>query len=92
MRGKRTKNGVLQGPSEEALGSKNPVAFLNEIRGQVEYLELGHKGLGPNIIYSIGVNIDGVPYSGEGPSKKDAKKSCAADVLFRLYGINVPMC
>lgn len=91
VRGKRTKNGVTSGPSEEALGSKNPVAFLNEIRGGVEYMELGHKGLGPNIIYSIGVNLDGVPYLGEGPSKKDAKKACACDVLFRLYGINVPM-
>lgn len=83
----------MQMPSQDAIGQKNPVAFLNEIRGQVEYVELGAYGQTPdNMTYTVGTNIDGVPYSGVGESKKDAKKNCAIDVLTRLYRINVPAC
>jgi hypothetical protein len=88
-RGQRKK--TMRMPTESVLGTKNAVAFLNEIRGQVEYMELGQHGTNPDITFNIGVNIDGVPYSGSGTSKKDAKKACAADVLIRLYGIEVPM-
>jgi len=86
-RGRRSK--TMRNFDDAELGHKNPVAFLNEIRGTVDYMELGGYGDSQNMTYSIGVNIDGTPYSGTGPSKKDAKKACAADVLTRLYGINV---
>ena len=36
----------------------------------------------------MGANIDGVPYSGNGPNKKDAKKACAKDILKKLYSIH----
>jgi len=69
---------------------KNPVAFLNEIRGNVEYVLLGMYGnCEENYSFTIGCNIDGVPYSGSGKTKKDAKKNCAMDVLSRLYRITV---
>jgi len=74
----------LEGGSE-----KNPVAFLNELRGPVEYIQLASWGTGPNLVFTMGVNIDGVPYSGTGPSKKAAKISCAKQVLSQLYKINV---
>ena len=77
-------------PSEQAICQKNPIAFLNEIRGNVDYTELGAYGQMPNVTFSVGVNIDGVPYSGTGMNKKEAKKNCAIDVLQRLYRITVP--
>ena len=72
------------------LEQKNPVAFLNEIRGNVVYSLLGSWGTGPNMVFSMGTNIDGKPYSGTGPNKKEAKKNCAKDVLAKLYRINMP--
>lgn len=78
-------------PHEAVIEQKNPVSFLNEIRGVVEYVELGTFGQSPNISYTMGANIDGEPYSGTGSTKKDAKKACAVDILTRLYRINVPM-
>ena len=72
------------------LEQKNPVAFLNEIRGNVVYTLLGSWGTGPNMVFSMGTNIDGKPYSGTGPNKKEAKKNCAKDVLSKLYRINMP--
>lgn len=66
---------------------KNPVAFLNEIRGNVDYQELGTWGTGPNLVYTLGVNIDGIDYSGSGPSKKEAKRACAQEILAKLYRI-----
>jgi len=77
-------------PSQGSLEQKNPVAFLNEIRGNVVYTLLGTWGTGPNMVFSMGTNIDGVAYSGTGANKKDAKKNCAKDVLNKLYKINMP--
>lgn len=69
---------------------KNPVSFLNEIRGNVEYVLLGMYGnCEENYSFTMGCNIDGVPYSGSGKTKKDAKKNCSMDVLSRLYRITV---
>ena len=62
-------------------------SFLNEIRGTVDYILLGTWGTGPQQVFTMGANIDGVPYSGNGPNKKDAKKACAKDILLKLYSI-----
>ena len=77
------RKGPMTMPSQGSLEQKNPVAFLNEIRGNVVYT-------GPNMVFSMGTNIDGVAYSGTGANKKDAKKNCAKDVLNKLYKINMP--
>jgi len=77
-------------PAQGSLEQKQPVAFLNEIRGNVTYTLLGTWGTGPNMVFSIGTNIDGKPYSGTGANKKEAKKNCAKDVLSKLYRINMP--
>lgn len=74
-------------PAGGSLEQKNPVAFLNEVRGPVDYEELGTWGTGPNMVFTMGVNIDGIPYSGTGPNKKDAKKACAQEILAKLYRI-----
>lgn len=77
-------------PNADVIQQKNPIAFLNEIRGAVEYVELGTWGTSPNISFTVGANLDGVPYSGTGPNKKEAKKNCAIDILMRLYQIDIP--
>lgn len=74
-------------PTDECIESKNPVAFLNEIRGALDYVLVGTWGSGNGTIFTMGVNIDGVAYSGAAPSKKDAKKNCAKEILAKLYGI-----
>lgn len=76
--------------AEEASSAKSPVGFLNELRGTVDYQELGSWGQGEQAVFSIGVNIDGIAYSGTGSTKKDAKRNCAIDILTRLYKVNVP--
>lgn len=77
-------------PNDAVLEQKNPVAFINEIRGVVEYVDLGTWGQGMAETYTVGANIDGVPYSGTASSRKDAKKNCAIDILTRLYRISIP--
>lgn len=74
-------------PTSGSIEQKNPVSFLNEIRGTVDYILLGTWGTGPQQVFTMGANIDGVPYSGNGPNKKDAKKACAKDILLKLYSI-----
>ena len=77
-------------PKESVIEQKNPIAFLNEIRGSVDYVDLGTWGQGPTTSFTVGTNIDGVPYSGTAENKKDAKRKCAVDILTRLYRISVP--
>jgi len=77
-------------PDQKALENKNPIAFLNEVRGTVEYVDLGQWGVHPNITYTVGANIEGIPYSGTSDNKKEAKKQCAIDILTRLYRITIP--
>jgi len=74
-------------PTGGSVEQKNPVAFLNEIKGTVDYQQLGTWGTGPNMVFTMGVKIDGVDYSGSGPNKKDAKKACAKEILAKLYRI-----
>ena len=90
-------------PMPGSTEGKNPVSFLNEIRGVVEYVLLGQYGnceVGKilniqlkicviviiflniffmprffflqqaNYSFTMGCNIDGVPYSGSGKTKK----------------------
>lgn len=75
-------------PAPSCIEQKNPVSFLNEIRGAVEYIMLGTWGTGPNIVFTMGVNVDGVPYSGSGQNKKEAKQNCAKEILLKVYSIN----
>jgi len=74
-------------PTDGSIESKNPVAFLNEIRGALDYVLVGTWGSGNNTVFTMGVNIDGVAYSGAASNKKDAKKNCAKEILAKLYGI-----
>lgn len=80
----------MQMPEPAVIEQKHPVAFLNEIRGHVNYVDLGVYGTGDSQTFTVGTNIDGVPYSGTGSSKKEARRSCAADILDRVYRIKVP--
>jgi len=91
--GSQTQNNrrrPMKMPKESVIEQKNPIAFLNEIRGSVDYVDLGTWGQGPSTSFTVGANIDGVPYSGTAENKKDAKRKCAIDVLTRLYRISVP--
>jgi len=75
-------------PAAGVLEQKNPVSLLNEIRGTPpDYVLLGTWGAGPKAVFTMGANIDGVPYSGTGANKKEAKKACAKDILAKLYSI-----
>jgi len=68
--------------------NKHPVQLLNELRGNTKYEENGVTGEVPNCIFTISCDIDGTPYSGQGKSKKEAKKQAAMRVLESVYNIN----
>ena len=69
---------------------RHPVQLLNELRGGVAFNMVGSSGVTPNIIFTIGCEIDGVEYTGVGRNKKDAKKHCAMEALKALYDIQYP--
>ena len=64
--------------------------LLNEIRGGVVFNDIGVVGAPPNTIFTMGLEVDGKLYTGEGKSKKDAKKNCALEILKELYKITYP--
>ena len=69
---------------------RHPVQLLNELRGGVAFNVVGSSGVTPNIIFTMGCEIDGVEYTGVGRNKKDAKKHCAMEALKALYDIQYP--
>ena len=69
---------------------RHPVQLLNELRGGVTFNVVGSSGVTPNIIFTMGCEIEGVEYSGVGRNKKDAKKHCAMEALKALYDIQYP--
>jgi len=69
---------------------RHPVQLLNELRGGVTYNVVGSSGVTPNIIFTMGCEIEGVQYTGVGRNKKDAKKHCAMEALKALYEIQYP--
>merc|ERR1719429_172608 len=54
---------------------RHPVQLLNELRGGVTFIVVGSSGVTPNIIFTLGCEIDGTQYTGVGRNKKDAKKA-----------------
>ena len=69
---------------------RHPVQLLNELRGGVTFNVVGSSGVTPNIIFTMGCEIEGIEYSGVGRNKKDAKKHCAMEALKALYNIQYP--
>lgn len=70
--------------------SRHPVQLLNELRGGVTFEVKGESGAPPNTVFTMGLELDGKVYRGEGRNKKDAKKNCALEVLKELYNITYP--
>jgi len=64
---------------------KHPVQLLNEMKGQLEWEEQGQEGAAPNCVFSLAVRVGDSLYTGQGRSKKDAKKAAAVSALSSLY-------
>jgi len=68
--------------------TKHPVQLLNELRGSTKYEETEVTGEMPNCVFTMTCDIDGTTYSGQGKSKKEAKKEAAMKALEAQYSIN----
>ena len=66
---------------------RHPVQLLNELRGGVLFNLVSEVGTSPNITFTIGVDVDGKTFTGEGKTKKEAKKNCAIEVLKLCHAI-----
>jgi len=69
---------------------RHPVQLLNELRGGVAYNCVSEVGTTPNVVFTIATDIDGKTFTGEGNSKKVAKRACALQVLRDVYQIVYP--
>ena len=69
---------------------RHPVQLLNEMQGAITYSVVGSSGVTPNIIFTLGCDIEGKQYTGVGKNKKDAKKHCAMEALKALYNVQYP--
>jgi hypothetical protein len=50
--------------------NKNPVSLLNELRGSLDYACVSSWGSGTHQLFTMGVTIDGVSYTGTASNKK----------------------
>jgi len=71
--------------------SKHPVQLLNEMNGPIEFELTGEAGEMPQAkVFTMSCTVQDKTYSGNGKSKKDAKKMAALAVLEDLYKITYP--
>ena len=64
--------------------------LLNEMKGPLEYQETGCEGQPPNCVFTLSVRIQQLTFSGQGRSKKEAKKAAAQAALEAFYNIQFP--
>merc|ERR1712226_1069037 len=57
----------------ENASEKHPVQLLNEMAGPLVYEQTGQTGAPPSCVFTLSVTVNGVVYSGQGKSKKEAK-------------------
>merc|ERR1712226_1758759 len=81
----------------ENASEKHPVQLLNEMAGPLVYEQTGQvsepaeqTGAPPSCVFTLSVTVNGVVYSGQGKSKKEAKKAAAVNAVGALYGIDYP--
>ena len=70
--------------------SKCNFQLLNEMKGPLEYQETGCEGQPPNCVFTLSVKIQQLTFSGQGRSKKEAKKAAAQAALEAFYNIQFP--
>ncbi len=63
------------GLTELDVMNKNPVSLLNELRGSLDYACVSSWGSGTHQLFTMGVTIDGVSYTGTASNKKVAVTS-----------------
>ena len=83
---KRMKSFILSHPSQ----TKHPVQLLNEMSGPLVYEQTGQTGVPPNCIFTMAVTVNGTTYSGQGKSKKEAKKAAAISAVAEIYSVHYP--
>jgi len=71
--------------------TKHPVQLLNEMSGPLVYEQTGQTGVPPNCIFTMAVTVNGTTYSGQGKSKKEAKKAAAISAVAELYCVHYPV-
>lgn len=69
---------------------KHPVQLLNEMVGPLEYEQTGQTGTPPSCIFTLAVTVNGETFSGQGKSKKEAKKAAAISAVGSLYNVHYP--
>jgi len=69
---------------------KHPVQLLNEMNGPLVYEQTGQTGVPPNCIFTLTVTINETSFSGQGKSKKEAKKAAAQAALAAIHNVQYP--
>jgi len=69
---------------------KHPVQLLNEMNGPLVYEQTGQTGAPPSCIFTLTVTINEASFSGQGKSKKEAKKAAAQAALGAIYNVEYP--
>ncbi|XP_045773397.1 double-stranded RNA-specific editase B2-like isoform X2 [Maniola jurtina] len=73
----------------ENAASMHPCMLLTYMRPQLEYRELGVEGDRPqNMLFTMGVDVDGTTYTGKATNKKEARKQAARAACAAIFGVN----
>ncbi|XP_069359616.1 double-stranded RNA-specific editase 1 isoform X2 [Maniola hyperantus] len=72
----------------ENASSMHPCMLLTYMRPQLEYRELGAEGERPqNMLFTMGVDVDGTTYMGKASNKKEARKQAARAACTAVFGV-----
>ncbi|CAH2048954.1 unnamed protein product, partial [Iphiclides podalirius] len=72
----------------EDAAQQHPCMLLTYMRPSLEYRELAAHGDRPqNMLYTIGVDVDGATYIGKAQNKKEARKAAARAACKAIFGV-----
>ncbi|XP_072949689.1 uncharacterized protein [Epargyreus clarus] len=74
-------------------GAMHPCMLLTYMRPHLEYRELAVEGDRPqNMLFTMGIEVDGVKYVGKATNKREARKKAARAACEALFGVAFSDC
>ena len=80
------KDKTTKNPASQKPWTNHPGQLLHSLAGPLAYSQTGQTGTPPDCVVTMAVTVHGASFSGQGKSRKEAKKAAALSALQSMSG------